>query len=81
MVTNNFNFKTLQNCPKAKLEIDLHWRACQNCLNTVKIIDVYENTVQSIRTLCVVMELMEGGELFDLIIKRFSQNPFTEKGN
>ncbi len=70
--------KTLKDTPKAKQEIDLQWRACQDCPNIVKIIDVYENIIGNIKVLCVVMELMEGGELFDLIIKR---NLFTEKGS
>ena len=73
--------KTLKNTTKAKLEIDLHWRACQDCPNIVKIIDVYENKIEGNQVLCVVMELMEGGELFDLIIKQNSQHQFTERGN
>ncbi len=63
---------------KAKREIDLHWRACQGCPYIVQIIDVYENTINSQKVLLVVMELMEGGELFAKISERTV--PFTEQG-
>lgn len=63
---------------KAKREIDLHWRACQGCPYIVQIVDVYENTINSQKVLLVVMELMEGGELFAKISERTV--PFTEQG-
>lgn len=44
----------------------------------VSIIDVYQNTVGGKRCLLVVMECMEGGELFDRIQKR-QESPFTER--
>lgn len=44
----------------------------------VSIIDVYQNTVSNKRCLLVVMECMEGGELFDRIQKR-QESPFTER--
>lgn len=44
----------------------------------MKIVDVYQNTVSGKRCLLVVMECMEGGELFDRIQKR-QESPFTER--
>lgn len=44
----------------------------------VNIVDVYQNTVSGKRCLLVVMECMEGGELFDRIQKR-QESPFTER--
>ncbi len=69
--------KTLKDSPKARREIDLHWRTCQGCPYIVQIKDVYENTVQNQRVILVVMECMEGGELFARISER--QHPFTEQ--
>ena len=56
----------------------MHWRACQGCPYIVQIIDVYENTINSQKVLLVVMELMDGGELFAKISER--STPFTEQG-
>lgn len=72
-----YALKTLKESAKAKREIDLHWRACQGCPYIVQIVDVYENTINSQKVLLVVMELMEGGELFAKISER--QTPFTEQ--
>lgn len=44
----------------------------------MSIIEVYQNTYSGNRCLLVVMECMEGGELFDRIQKR-QDSPFTER--
>ena len=41
----------------ARREIDLHYRASQNCPYIVKIEDVYENTFEDKNSLLIVMEL------------------------
>ncbi|VDO98331.1 unnamed protein product [Soboliphyme baturini] len=46
--------------------------------NIVRIFDVYENTYNNVKCLLVVMECMEGGELFSRIQQR-AQNAFTER--
>lgn len=72
-----YALKTLRDSVKAKREIDLHWRACQGCPYIVQIVDVYENSINSQKVLLVVMECMEGGELFAKISER--STPFTEQ--
>lgn len=72
-----YALKTLRDSVKAKREIDLHWRACQGCPYIVQIVDVYENLINSQKILLVVMECMEGGELFAKISERVT--PFTEQ--
>jgi len=67
--------KVLKDSPKAKREIELHWRA-SGCKHIVNIKDVYENTYNGQKCLLVVMEIMEGGELFNRIQEKKS---FTEK--
>ncbi|XP_014854040.1 PREDICTED: MAP kinase-activated protein kinase 5 isoform X1 [Poecilia mexicana] len=73
--------KILIDRPKARNEVRLHMM-CANHPNIVQILEVYANTVQfphesSPRArLLIVMEMMEGGELFH----RISQHKhFTEK--
>jgi serine/threonine protein kinase len=56
----------------------LHWRACQECNNILKIFDIYENKINSVKSLCIITELMEGGEFFDKIVNK--KEPFTEQG-
>lgn len=67
--------KILYDTPKARREIDLHFRCCLHP-NIVSIVDVYENYNDNRRCLLLVMECMEGGELFERIQKKSS---FTEK--
>uniref|UniRef100_A0A670I9P4 non-specific serine/threonine protein kinase n=1 Tax=Podarcis muralis TaxID=64176 RepID=A0A670I9P4_PODMU len=67
----------LQDCPKARREVELHWRASQ-CSHIVKIIDVYENLYQGRKCLLIVMECLDGGELFSRIQDRGDQ-AFTER--
>ena len=45
----------LQDCAKARREVELHWRASP-CANIVRIIDVYENLYQGRKCLLIVME-------------------------
>lgn len=45
----------LQDCPKARREVELHWRASP-CTHIVRIIDVYENLYQGRKCLLIVME-------------------------
>jgi len=68
-----FALKVLKDNVKSRREIDLHWRA-SGCKHIVNIKDVYENTYNGQRCLLVVMECMEGGELFNIIQERKSFN-------
>ncbi|NWT75188.1 MAPK2 kinase, partial [Prunella fulvescens] len=68
----------LQDCPKARREVELHWRASQ-CAHIVRIMDVYENLYQGRKCLLIVMECLDGGELFSRIQDRGDQ-AFTERG-
>jgi serine/threonine protein kinase len=72
-----FALKVLRDVAKARREVDLHWRASSH-LNIVNIVDVYENKYMGSKCLLVVMECMEGGELFERIQKRADQ-AFTER--
>ncbi|XP_041836603.1 MAP kinase-activated protein kinase 2 [Melanotaenia boesemani] len=74
---DKYALKMLQDCPKARREVELHWRASP-CANIVRIIDVYENLYQGRKCLLIVMECMDGGELFSRIQDRGDQ-AFTEK--
>lgn len=66
---------------KAEIEATLHWR-CSGGSHVVRIVDVYRNEIKqpgevsARRRILLVMELMEGGELFSFISKR---HHFTEK--
>uniref|UniRef100_A0AAY4EFC6 non-specific serine/threonine protein kinase n=1 Tax=Denticeps clupeoides TaxID=299321 RepID=A0AAY4EFC6_9TELE len=72
-----FALKMLQDCPKARRELELHWRASA-CAHVVRIVDVYENLYQGTKCLLIVMECMDGGELFSRIQDRGDQ-AFTER--
>ncbi|KAI1892449.1 hypothetical protein AGOR_G00133480 [Albula goreensis] len=72
-----YALKMLQDCPKARREVELHWRASP-CSHIVRIVDVYENLYQSRKCLLIVMECMDGGELFSRIQDRGDQ-AFTER--
>ncbi|XP_043564444.1 MAP kinase-activated protein kinase 3-like isoform X3 [Chiloscyllium plagiosum] len=69
--------KILYDSPKARREIDMHWRA-SSTLHIVQILNVYENMHHGKRCLLIVMECMEGGELFSRIHDRGDQ-AFTER--
>merc|ERR1719384_372506 len=68
-----FALKVLKDNVKSRREIDLHWRA-SGCRHIVNIKDVYENTYNGQKCLLVVMECMEGGELFNRIQERTAFN-------
>lgn len=72
-----YALKVLHDNVKARREVDLHWRA-SGCRHIVNIIDVYENTYSGNKCLLVVMECMEGGELFQRIQER-QDGAFTER--
>lgn len=72
-----FALKVLRDSVKARREVDLHWRA-SNCRHIVNIVGVYENVYGGNRCLLVVMECMEGGELFQRIQER-AEGAFTER--
>ncbi|XP_030847947.1 MAP kinase-activated protein kinase 5 [Strongylocentrotus purpuratus] len=78
---DRFALKLLLDKPGARAEVNLHSR-CSGHANIVKIIEVFSNEVQfpgepaPKSRLLVVMELMDGGELFDRISK---QKRFTER--
>lgn len=74
---SKFALKVLRDNVKARREVDLHWRA-SNCKHIVNIADVYENVYGGNRCLLVVMECMEGGELFQRIQER-AEGAFTER--
>lgn len=66
---------------KAEIEATLHWR-CSGCDHVVRIVDLYRNEMKQPgevapkRRILIVMELMEGDELFMFISKR---HHFTER--
>lgn len=80
-----FNKKTGEKCalkilydsPKARREVELHWRV-SNGLHIVRIISLYENMHHGKKCLLIIMECMEGGELFSRIQARGDQ-AFTER--
>jgi len=72
-----FALKALRDSFKARREVELHWKA-SSCKNIVQIIDVYENIYSGYRCLLVIMECMEGGELFSRIQAR-AESAFTER--
>jgi len=69
--------KILTDSSKARREVDLHWRAA-GCKHIVRITDVYENIFLDRRCLVIVMERMQGGELFSFIQER-AESAFTER--
>ncbi|VDL94099.1 unnamed protein product, partial [Schistocephalus solidus] len=70
--------KVLGDDAKARREVELHCRASE-CPNVVKVLDVYENSNSSTgrNHLLLIMECMEGGELFNRIQSQ-QQHGFTE---
>ncbi|XP_042180898.1 MAP kinase-activated protein kinase 2 isoform X1 [Oncorhynchus tshawytscha] len=74
---DKYALKMLQDCAKARREVDLHCRASP-CSTIVRIVDVFENLYQGRKCLLIVMECMDGGELFSRIQDRGDQ-AFTER--
>ncbi|XP_030029998.1 MAP kinase-activated protein kinase 2-like isoform X1 [Manduca sexta] len=69
--------KVLHDSVKARREVELHWRA-RGCRHIVEVIDVYENSYGGRSCLLVVMECMDGGELFQRIQDN-REGAFTER--
>ncbi|XP_008408097.1 MAP kinase-activated protein kinase 3-like isoform X2 [Poecilia reticulata] len=69
--------KILYDTPKARREVELHWRVSGGP-HIVRILSLYENMHQGKKCLLIVMECMEGGELFSRIQVRGDQ-AFTER--
>jgi len=72
-----YALKVLRDNSKARREVELHYLACEH-ENIVKIIDVFENQFCNQKCILVIMECMEGGELFQAIQKR-AESAFTER--
>ncbi|CAF1618902.1 unnamed protein product, partial [Didymodactylos carnosus] len=70
--------KILKDSNKARREVILHKKASGTCQNIVKVLDVYENMYANNRCLLIIMECMNGGELFNRIRER-DDKPFTER--
>uniref|UniRef100_A0A673HI19 non-specific serine/threonine protein kinase n=1 Tax=Sinocyclocheilus rhinocerous TaxID=307959 RepID=A0A673HI19_9TELE len=73
----NYALKMLRDTSKARREVELHCRA-SSCPRIVGIEDVFENYYQGKKCLLLIMECMEGGELFRHIKERGDQ-AFTER--
>ncbi|XP_023601766.1 MAP kinase-activated protein kinase 3 isoform X2 [Myotis lucifugus] len=69
--------EVLYDSPKARQEVEQHWQASGGP-HIVRILDVYENMHRNKRCLLIIMECMEGGELFSRIQERGDQ-AFTER--
>ncbi|KAJ8408125.1 hypothetical protein AAFF_G00263530 [Aldrovandia affinis] len=69
--------KILYDSPKARREAELHWRVSGGPY-IVRILSLYENMHQGKKCLLIIMECMEGGELFSRIQARGDQ-AFTER--
>ncbi|XP_075948376.1 MAP kinase-activated protein kinase 2-like [Anarhichas minor] len=72
-----FALKMLQDCPEARREVELHWKVSPSP-HIVPIIDVYENLYHGRKCLLIIMECMDGGELFCHIQDR-GNHAFTER--
>lgn len=77
----SYALKILLDRPKARKEVTLHW-LCSGSEYIVRVIDVYANDLHlpgdsvSKKRILLVMELMEGGELFEYITRK---QHFTEQ--
>ncbi|KAJ8259833.1 hypothetical protein GJAV_G00174000 [Gymnothorax javanicus] len=69
--------KILYDSPKSRREVELHWRVSGGPY-IVRILSLYENMHQGKKCLLIIMECMEGGELFSRIQARGDQ-AFTER--
>ncbi|CAF0812898.1 unnamed protein product [Adineta steineri] len=70
--------KILKDSDKARREVILHKKACEGCEYLVQVLDIYENMYASNRCLLIIMECMDGGELFNRIRQR-EDKPYTER--
>ncbi|KAM4651263.1 MAP kinase-activated protein kinase 3 [Discoglossus pictus] len=69
--------KILHDSPKSRREVEYHTRASGGP-HIVSVLDVYENIHRGKRCLLIVMECMQGGELFSRIQQR-GEDAFTER--
>uniref|UniRef100_A0A4W5PEZ6 non-specific serine/threonine protein kinase n=1 Tax=Hucho hucho TaxID=62062 RepID=A0A4W5PEZ6_9TELE len=69
--------KILYDSPKARQEVELHWRVSGGPY-IVGILSLYENMHHGKKCLLIIMECMQGGELFSRIQARGDQ-AFTER--
>uniref|UniRef100_A0A915K233 non-specific serine/threonine protein kinase n=1 Tax=Romanomermis culicivorax TaxID=13658 RepID=A0A915K233_ROMCU len=69
--------KVLKESERARCEAELHWLVSE-CPNIVTMLDVYENRTHRTKYILMVMEYMDGGELFSRIKDRV-QIPLTER--
>ncbi|XP_038871721.1 MAP kinase-activated protein kinase 2-like [Salvelinus namaycush] len=69
--------KVLYDSPKARQEVELHWRVSGGPY-IVGILSLYENMHHGKKCLLIIMECMQGGELFSRIQARGDQ-AFTER--
>uniref|UniRef100_A0A4W5QJ55 non-specific serine/threonine protein kinase n=1 Tax=Hucho hucho TaxID=62062 RepID=A0A4W5QJ55_9TELE len=69
--------KILYDSPKARREVELHWRVSGGPY-IVRILSLYENMHHGKKCLLIIMECMQGGELFSRIQARGDQ-AFTER--
>ncbi|XP_038871935.1 MAP kinase-activated protein kinase 2-like [Salvelinus namaycush] len=69
--------KILHDSPKARREMELHWRVSGGPY-IVRILSLYNNMHQGEKCLVIIMECMEGGELFSHIQAKGDQ-AFTER--
>lgn len=72
-----YALKVLEDSIRSRREISTHWKSSLNSQYIVKITDLYECVSSRKKYFLLVMEYMEGGELFNKLIKRTS--PFTEQ--
>jgi len=76
---NKCALKVIRDCVESRREVELQWKA-SSCPQVVSLVAVYQKTEYTSHSmskkLLVVMECMEGGELFDRISIK---DAFTEK--
>jgi len=68
-----FALKVMRDTVKSRREVEMH-RLASRCEHVVNIQDVYQNDYNGVKCLLVVMEVMEGGELFARIMDKTSFN-------
>ncbi|CAF1372141.1 unnamed protein product [Didymodactylos carnosus] len=70
--------KIIPDSAKARREVILHKKASVYS-NIVRILDIYENVHSNRQCLLIIMECMEGGELFNRIKRIGHESSFTER--
>ncbi|CAI4232885.1 unnamed protein product [Auanema sp. JU1783] len=72
-----FALKVLREGPKSRREVELHYLTNVH-ENVVTIVDIYENTFNSVKCLLMVIEFLEGGDLLTQFENQGSK-PYSEK--